>query len=115
MDEVKFNKIKQKALDEHIPIIMDDTLEVINERFRGTVLDSILEIGTACGYSAGKIDTLERDEKKAKEAIENINELGLSDKIEVFLGDATCILPTFDKKYDMIFIDAAKRKVSIFF
>ena len=25
-------KIKQKALDEHIPILMDDTLEVIKEK-----------------------------------------------------------------------------------
>ena len=30
-------------------------------------------------------------------------------------GDATEILPKFDKTYDMVFIDAAKRKVSIFF
>ena len=27
-------KIKQKALDEHIPIIMDETLEVIKEIFK---------------------------------------------------------------------------------
>ena len=52
MDIIKFNEIKQKALDEHIPIIMDDTLEVIEKRFKGIKLNSILEIGTACGYSA---------------------------------------------------------------
>jgi len=38
----------------------------------------------------------------------------LEDKINVLIGDALEILPTFNKKYDMIFIDAAKRKISIF-
>lgn len=125
MNEIIFSKIKQKALDEHIPIIMDDTLEVIEKRFKGITLDNILEVGTACGYSAicfgtkllsenGKIDTIERDEIRGKEAIDNIKVLGLSDKIEVFLGDAVEILPTFDKKYDMIFIDAAKGKYPFF-
>lgn len=47
MNEIKFKEIKQKALDEHIPIIMDDTLEVLEERLKDIKLDSILEIGTA--------------------------------------------------------------------
>lgn len=47
MNEIKFKEIKQKALDEHIPIIMDDTLEVLEKRLKDIKLDSILEIGTA--------------------------------------------------------------------
>ena len=47
MDIIKFQEIKQKALDEHIPIIMDDTLEVLEEKLKDKKLDSILEIGTA--------------------------------------------------------------------
>lgn len=38
----------------------------------------------------------------------------LSDKINIFVGDAVEILPTFDKKYDIIFIDAAKGKYPFF-
>ena len=38
----------------------------------------------------------------------------LENKINVLVGDAVEILPTLDKKYDIIFIDAAKRKISIF-
>jgi len=40
--------------------------------------------------------------------------MGLSEKINVFEGDAVELLPKFDKTYDLIFIDAAKRKISVF-
>ena len=48
MDIVRFNEIKKKALDEHIPIIMDDTLEVLDKEFIGVNLDNILEIRDCC-------------------------------------------------------------------
>lgn len=47
MNEIKFKEIKQKALDDHIPIIMDDTLEVLEDKLKDIKLNSILEIGTA--------------------------------------------------------------------
>ena len=47
MNNTKFQKIKQKALDEYIPIIMDDTLEVLEKRLKDIHIESILEIGTA--------------------------------------------------------------------
>ncbi len=47
MDNVKFNEIKQKALEEHIPIIMDDTLDAIRKILKDKNIESILEIGTA--------------------------------------------------------------------
>ena len=52
MDKVELEKIKQKALEEHIPIIMDDTLEVIANVLKDNKPKRILEIGTAVGYSA---------------------------------------------------------------
>ena len=76
-------EIKKKALEEHIPIIMDDTLERIEQIIKEEKPHRILEIGTAVGYSAccfAKassddciIDTIELDEIRANEAIENIN------------------------------------------
>ncbi len=38
----------------------------------------------------------------------------LEDKINIYEGDAVEILPTLNKKYDMIFIDAAKGKYPFF-
>ena len=47
MNDLKFQEIKQKALDEHIPIIMDDTLEYLDNMFKDANIENILEIGTA--------------------------------------------------------------------
>jgi predicted O-methyltransferase YrrM len=47
MDIVKFNEIKEKALEEKVPIIMDETLEKISETIGERTLSNILEIGTA--------------------------------------------------------------------
>lgn len=117
-------EIKQKALSDHIPIIMDDALIEIEKRMKEKKPKKILEIGTAVGYSAicfsnflddnGKIDTIERDEERVKEAIENISQMELEDKINIIVGDAVEILPILNEKYDMIFIDAAKGKYPFF-
>lgn len=118
------DNIKKKALENHIPIIMDDTLEEVAKVLREIKPKRILEIGTAVGYSAicfseylvedGIIDTIEKDEERAKEAKENIKALGLQDKINVIIGDAVEILKTLDDEYDVAFIDAAKGKYPIF-
>lgn len=120
----KLSNIKQKALEQGIPIIMDDTLFEIAKRMKELKPTKILEIGTAVGYSAicfskflgdnGKIDTIERDIDRANEAIENIKQMELEDKINIIIGDAVEILPTLNEKYDMIFIDAAKGKYPFF-
>ena len=120
----KLNRIKQKALEEHIPIIMDDTLEVIANYLIKMKPERILEIGTAVGYSAicfskylnedGMIDTIERDEERIKEAKVNIKNMDLENKIHIYEGDAVEILPTLNEKYDAVFIDAAKGKYPFF-
>ena len=124
MNKKQLEKIKEKALQEHIPIIMDDTLEIIEKYMKEIKPKRILEIGTAVGYSAmcfseflatnGKIDTIERDEERAKEAEENFKKVEVEEKINLYVGDAVEILPTLDEKYDMIFIDAAKGKYPFF-
>lgn len=124
INEEKLSIIKKKALDEHIPIIMDDTLEVVDKVLLEIKPQRILEIGTAVGYSAicfskylinqGTIDTIERDEQRAEEAIENIKQMKLEKSINVLQGDAVEILPTLTEKYDVIFIDAAKGKYPFF-
>ena len=120
----ELNRIKQKALEEHIPIIMDDTLEVIANYLIKMKPERILEIGTAVGYSAicfsrylsddGMIDTIERDEERINEAKINIKNMDLENKIHIYEGDAVEILPTLNEKYDAVFIDAAKGKYPFF-
>ena len=124
MNYTELEKIKQKALEEHIPIIMDETLDVIEKYLESNKPKRILEIGTAVGYSAicftefldkeGKIDTIERDLERVKEAKENIKKVGLENKINIYEGDAVEILPNLNDKYDVVFIDAAKGKYPFF-
>ena len=124
MNKVELAKIKEKALQDHIPIIMDETLETIKKELETFTPNRILEIGTAVGYSAicfseflsegGKIDTIEREEERVKEAKENIKKAKVENKINILQGDAVEILPTLNEKYDMIFIDASKGKYPFF-
>lgn len=117
-------QIKEKALEDHIPIIMDDTLEVVGKILEDKKPDRILEIGTDVGYSAirfskylsdnGYIDTIERDEERISEAKQNIKDLNLEEKIHIYEGDALEVLPTLTGPYDVVFIDAAKGKYPIF-
>ena len=117
-------QIKEKALEDHIPIIMDDTLEVVGKILEDKKPYRILEIGTAVGYSAirfsiylsdnGYIDTIERDEERISEAKQNIKDLNLEEKIHIYEGDALEVLPTLTGPYDVVFIDAAKGKYPIF-
>ena len=124
MNKQEIENIKQKALEEHIPIIMDDTLDVIAKYLKEIEPKRILEIGTAVGYSAicfseflekdGKIDTIEREKERVNEAKENIKKAGVEEKIHIYEGDAVEILPTLNEKYDVVFIDAAKGKYPFF-
>ena len=124
MNELELEKIKEKALENHIPIIMDDTLEVIAKILTEKKPKRILEIGAAVGYSAmcflkylaedGLIDTIERDEERIEEAKQNFKKVEVENKINLYEGDAVEILPTLSEKYDVVFIDAAKGKYPFF-
>ena len=119
------NKIKTKALENHVPIVSDIVLNKILETLENKKVTNFLEIGAAVGYSAicfsetlengGVIDTIERNEHRINEAKQNIKSMDFEyEKIKLFEGDAVEILPTFNKKYDVIFIDAAKGKYPFF-
>ncbi len=119
----KLDKIKKEAIETHIPIMMDDTLDKIKEVIGNRKLHRILEIGTATGYSAlcfenlldkdGIIDTIERDEERIAKAKENF-ELMKVKNINLYEGDAYEIIQTLDNKYDMVFIDANKGKYDFY-
>ena len=122
-NEEELEKVKQKALEDHVPIVMDDSLEVIKEILISQNPKRILEIGTAVGYSASQfakfakeavIDTIELNEQRYNEAKENIKNIGIEDRINIYLGNAVEILPTLNNEYDIIFIDANKGKYPVF-
>ena len=111
-----------KAFD--VPIIQDEGLLFLLYLVKNKNIKRVLEIGTAIGFSSINmasvnssivIDTIERDEKMYNEAIKNIKEANMDDRINVFYSDALLIDNNLLKKYDLIFIDAAKAQYTKFF
>ena len=119
-DEVK--QIKKYAIDENIPIMQDDGIDFLTTFIIKNKINTVLEIGTAIGYSAIKmalanpnlkIISIERDEKRYLEAVKNIKKLQLDDRITLIFKDALEV--KLDEKFDLIFIDAAKSQSINFF
>ena len=121
------NSIKQEALENHVPIIEDDSLEYIENILEEQKPNKILEVGTAVGYSAicfsryligenAKVKTIEIKENMFNKANENITRMGLKNKIETILADGTEYMkniPT-EEQYDIVFIDAAKGQYLVY-
>ncbi|HHW49611.1 MAG TPA: O-methyltransferase [Clostridiaceae bacterium] len=112
------SELENFAEAQHIPIIQPEVARLLVILGRLKKPRRILEVGTAIGYSAillseilepgGKIDTIERYELMADMAKENVKRAGKEDIINIIVGDAADVLPCLDKRYDMIFLDAAK-------
>lgn len=117
------SKLEEYAKENHVPIIMKDSLMVILNILSLIKPKKILEIGTAIGYSSicmsyfskCKIDTIERDDDMYNISTANIKEFGLEDYITVHHNDALEIDLNELSTYDIIFIDAAKAQNIKFF
>ena len=92
-----------------------DGIEYLCNYIKENNIKTILEIGTAIGYSAIKmakvsdnitITTIEKDEERYNLAITNIKKYNLEDRIKVILGDA--LETNIEGTFDLIFIDASK-------
>ncbi len=108
-------RIKQQALDDSVPIIEDDGLDFMLQLIENEHVEKILEIGTAVGYSSicfcGVSDditvlTIEKDEERYSEAVRNIRDCGLADRIRVINADARTY--ETDEMFDMVFLDGPK-------
>ena len=85
-------KLKEYAIKNNVPIIQDDGIKYIKEFIKKHNINSILEIGSAIGYSSIlmaqtdpnlRITTIERDQERYLEAVKNIKEFGLEDRITI--------------------------------
>jgi len=119
---VHIRRLEEYAKENNVPIMMKDGIEFLTNYIKENNVKTILEIGSAIGYSAIrmalvdesiKVTTIERDTNRYKEAVKNIKEFNLENQIEIINADA---LEYEDKKqYDLIFIDAAKAQYIKFF
>ncbi|MGP4061621.1 O-methyltransferase [Halobacillus sp. H74] len=114
------------AKEHSVPIMEPLGIDFLMQLLRIQRPDNILEIGTAIGYSALRmleacpectITTIERDEERYKDALENIKEWKAEAQITVLHGDALEVVDKVKSRgpFDVLFIDAAKGKYEQFF
>ena len=123
-------ELEQIAIREHLPSVGPIKAKIISAIIQKYKPTTILEIGTLHGYSAilmaadllpvnddnnNKIDeklvTIEIDKNLTNIAKKNIDNAGLSNKIEVICGNALDVIPTLaGYKFDLIFLDAVKNE-----
>ena len=114
--------LKEEALKNNIPIMQDEGINFIKDYIKNNNIKNVLEIGSAVGYSAInfasidkdiKVLTMEKDTKRYNEALKNIKSFNLENQIEIYNADALEF--ETNKKFDLIFIDAAKSQYIKFF
>ena len=119
-----FDELRKYAEENNVPIIKRDSLVLIQALLNMIDAKSMLEIGTAIGYSALSfvcskddlyVDTIERNEEMYKLAINNIKKINKEENINVIFKDALEVENDCLQKYDVIFIDAAKAQYQKFF
>jgi predicted O-methyltransferase YrrM len=113
-------RLEKMAKNEFVPSIGPVKGGIITEIIKKYNPKNILEVGTLYGYSAilmaaadtlqadGKVVTIEINRSVADIARKNIDDAGLSGKINVIVGDALEVIPRLDLKFDLLFLDAAK-------
>lgn len=115
-------EIRTYAKENNVPIMLDDGIEFLTNYIVENKINTVLEIGTAIGYSAIMmalanpnltVTTIERDEKRYLEALKNIKKLNLENRITLIFNDALDV--NIEGKYNLIFIDAAKAQSIKFF
>ena len=115
---MKFNDLirdmERFAKKENVPIMQKESLNYLISFIKQHNIKSVLEVGTAIGYSTilikeavNNITSIERDEERYNIAVKNV-ELSNLNNITLIKGDALDI--TITDKFDLIFIDAAKGK-----
>lgn len=106
------NELKQKCIKDKIPIVRDNTLNMINHLIDNHCYKSILELGTAYGYSAyclslnkliNTVISIEKDKNKYAIASGFLNKFK---NIKLVNDDIFDFIP--NKNFDLIFVDGPK-------
>lgn len=115
-------EMEEYAKEYDIPIMQKEGIDFFKTLIGQNQIQSILEIGTAIGYSAIqlasldpsiKIVSIERDEQRYLKAKENVAKSHCVSQIELILADA--LECEIQGQFDCIFIDAAKAQYIRFF
>ena len=121
---MELSQLEKFARERYIPVMLDDTKELLFATVKDKQPRRILEIGTAIGYSGivmlsaserATLNTIELDEHTAELARANFKEFGVENRVNIFVGDAREIIPQLTGSYDFIFLDGPKGQYETFF
>ena len=116
-------ELEEFARRENIPIIPHETVAFFRLFLQTMQPKSILEIGTAIGFSAllmaeqvpdARITTIDRNEEMIGFAKENFARFDKRNQITLLEGDAVDLLEHIEQRFDLIFMDSAKSKYIVF-
>ena len=116
-------ELEEFARRENIPIIPHETVAFFSLFLQTMQPKSILEIGTAIGFSAllmaeqvpdARITTIDRNEEMIGFAKENFARFDQRNQITLLEGDAVDLLEHIEQRFDLIFMDSAKSKYIVF-
>jgi len=117
-------EMEEYAQEFNVPIIEKEAIAFIMKYIKQNNIKNILELGSAIGYSAilmasvdpeVKVTTIERDEVRYMECLKNVKKCNFDKKISVVYQDALEMNMSNEIEYDLIFIDAAKGQYKKFF
>ena len=118
-------EISEYAIKNNIPVAKLETIRALEVIFNLKKPKAVLELGCAIGFTSiffagyldksGYIDTVENDPDMVKIAKSNIKSSGFEKTINIIYAEAYDYLMNIDKKYDIIFIDAAKGQYEKYF
>ena len=117
-------EMEEYAREKNIPIMEKDGIAFLMKYIKAHNIKSVLEIGSAIGYSAilmassspdVKVTTIERDETNYMECLKNVKKCGFEQKVNVVFQDALELNLAEGTEFDLIFIDAAKGQYIKFF
>ncbi len=122
MNPDEYTWMQKFAMKNEVPIMIDEGSDFICDYIIKNNIKTILEIGSAIGYSSIKfaklndeikVTTIEIDKDRYTAACKNIQDNDLTNRITIYHGDA--LTYPIEGKYDLIFIDAAKAQYIKFF
>ncbi len=122
--EEELQQLERFARERYIPVMVEETRRLLFETVRAARPSRILEIGTAIGYSGivmltaaptATLNTLEMNETSAAIARDNFAAAGMSERVNIFVGDARETVPLLTGRYDFIFLDGPKGQYITFF
>ena len=109
-------ELERYARQNYIPVLLNETKNLLIEKIKEVNPKTILEIGTAVGYSGtvmlkysnATLTTIELEEQNIAIAKQTFESNNVIDRVNQIQGDAKEVIKNLNQKFDFIFLDGPK-------